>query len=271
MNDAVGTLDRKQGVGQSAESVIAIALLCVCAAAGLAAWLLSGDDTPAFTADKNAVAKVTSVQSEEKLQFEEQAVLAEWQSRLEGEFSQREQNLRQQAQMATMQQQSEALALAQAAAETAARAAEVAEARAQNAEKERQLALAKVREKVVEPKVAESRSEPSNTKSTSTSSSAKDAAVLATVPASIDWNSCARPEYPEESVRFGQQGTVTMAFSVDAEGNPTDGKIVESSGTRRLDYRALSALSRCQFEPQREGGKAVPSLAQVRFTWRLKR
>ena len=38
MNDAVGTIEQKLGLGQSAESVIAIALLCVCAAAGLAAW-----------------------------------------------------------------------------------------------------------------------------------------------------------------------------------------------------------------------------------------
>ena len=139
MNDAVGTIEQKLGLGQSAESVIAIALLCVCAAAGLAAWLLSGDEAPAFSADKSVVAKVATVQGNEKLQSEEQAVLAEWQSRLDGEFSQREQNLRQQAQLVTMQQQSEALAMAQASAEAAARAAEVAEARAQNAEKERRL------------------------------------------------------------------------------------------------------------------------------------
>jgi periplasmic protein TonB len=266
MNDAVGTLERKHGPGQSAESVIAIALLCVCAAAGLAAWLLSGDDAPTFTAEKKSVSNVASVQGDEKLQSEEQAVLAEWQSRLEGEFSQREQNLRQEAQMATMQQQSEALALAQAAAQAAARAAEVAEARAQNAEKERQLALATVREKVAkvnEPAI-------DSQKSVAKPSSAKESALVV-VPASIDWNSCERPEYPEESVRFGQQGTVTMSFSVDAEGKPSDGEIVESSGTRRLDYRALSAISRCQFEPANRNGEAVPSLAQVRFTWRLKR
>ncbi|CAA0082623.1 energy transducer TonB [Zhongshania aliphaticivorans] len=265
MNNAIGAVDRKQGMAQSAESVIAIALLCVCAAAGLAAWLLSGDDLPTIAADKSDIAKVAFVQGDERLQSEEQAVLAEWQRRLDGEFSQREQNLRQQAQLATMQQQSEALAMAQASAEAAARAAEVAEARALNAEKERQLALAKVREREAPAQVVDKPASVAN-------KTANDGvAAIATVPASIDWNSCARPEYPEESVRFGQQGTVTMSFTVDAEGKASDGKVVETSGTRRLDYRALSALSRCDFEPERVNGKPVSSLAQVRFTWKLTR
>jgi len=270
MNDAVGTVDRRQGLGQSAESVIAIALLCVCAAAGLAAWLLSGDELPELAADNSAIVKVTSVQGDKKLQSEEQAVLAAWQSRLDGEFSQREQNLRQQAQLVTMQQQSEALAMAQASAEAAGRAAEVAEARARNAEKERLLALAKIRENAVDTSVNKPAAA-SKQAASKPSEVSESLALATTVPASIDWNSCARPEYPDESVRFGQQGTVTMSFLVDAEGKPADGKIVDSSGTRRLDYRALSALSRCQFEPERVNGKAVASLAQVRFTWKLTR
>ena len=265
MNEAVGAVDRKQGMAQSAESVVAIALLCVCAAAGLAAWLLSGDDKPAISADRSDIAKVASVQGDERLQSEEQAVLAEWQRRLDGEFSQREQNLRQQAQLATLQQQSEALAVAQASAEAAARAAEVAEARALSAEKERQLALAKIREREAPAKPVESKP------ATAANKTASAVAAIDTVPASIDWNSCARPEYPEESVRFGQQGTVTMSFVVDAEGNASEGKVVETSGTRRLDYRALSALSRCDFEPERVNGKPVASVAQVRFTWKLTR
>ena len=222
MNEAVGAVDRKQGMAQSAESVVAIALLCVCAAAGLAAWLLSGDDKPAISADRSDIAKVASVQGDERLQSEEQAVLAEWQRRLDGEFSQREQN-------------------------------------------ERQLALAKIREREAPAKPVESKP------ATAANKAASAVAAIDTVPASIDWNSCARPEYPEESVRFGQQGTVTMSFVVDAEGNASEGKVVETSGTRRLDYRALSALSRCDFEPERVNGKPVASVAQVRFTWKLTR
>ncbi|CAA0087019.1 Uncharacterised protein [Zhongshania aliphaticivorans] len=263
MSNTMSTPDQKQGLGQSAESVIAIALLCVCAAAGIAAWLLSGKEATITLSEQGELAKVTAVQAEEQILTEEQAVLAEWQARLDGEFSQREQNMRQQAQLVTMQQQSEALAMAQASAEAAARAAEVAEARARNAEQQRQLALAKIEEKAL---AANTSAVDSKTKS-----GAADLAVEDRVPASIDWNSCARPEYPEESVRFGQQGTVTMAFTVDANGQPSEGKIVETSGTRRLDYRALSALSRCKFEPERVNGNAISSLAQVRFTWKLTR
>tara|TARA_R110001592_G_scaffold59660_11_gene181109 strand:+ start:11416 stop:12216 length:801 start_codon:yes stop_codon:yes gene_type:complete len=266
MNKTVGAEGGKQGAGQSAESVVAIALLCVCAAAGLAAWLLSGDELPVITPAQNAPAKVTSVQADEELYSEEQAVLAAWQSRLDGEFSEREQSLRQQAQLLVMQQQSDALA--EASAEAEARAAEVAELRALNAEKERQAALAKVREKEA---AAAKKDAAAKLELASQTESASETPVALDVPASIDWSSCARPEYPDEAVRFGKQGTVTMSFLVDPEGKPSDGKIVDSSGTRRLDYRALSALSRCQFEPGQANGIAVASLAQVRFTWKLTR
>ena len=62
-----------------------------------------------------------------------------------------------------------------------------------------------------------------------------------------------------------------MEFSLDALGVVQDGRIIETSGTRRLDYRALSALSKCKFEPELVNGKAVESLTQLRFTWKLTR
>lgn len=256
---------RKTGFGQSAESVIAISLLGVCAAAGLAAFLSSGGEQSVTrtAASEAATFELTAAQSGEALQSEEQAVLAEWQRRLDGEFSQHEQSKLQQQQLATLQEQSAALAMAQAAAEAAARAAEAAEARARNAEKERQQAIASARQKEAPAKA-------SPIGGVSTKEDVKPA-VVSRRAASIDWDSCARPQYPDESVRLGQQGTVTMEFSLDALGVVQDGRIIETSGTRRLDYRALSALSKCRFEPELVNGKAVESLTQLRFTWKLTR
>jgi protein TonB len=88
-----------------------------------------------------------------------------------------------------------------------------------------------------------------------------------TVAASIDWDSCKPPGYPDEC----QQATVTMEFNVDAGGEVQDSKIIESSGTRRLDCRALSTLSKCRFEPALTNGKPVALVTQLRFTWKLTR
>ncbi len=262
MMDAVAS-PRKTGFGQSAESVIAISLLGVCAAAGLAAFLSSGSEQSATptAASEAATFELSAAQNDEALQSEEQAVLAEWQRRLDGEFSQHEQSQLQQQQLATLQEQSAALAVAQAAAEAAARAAEAAETRANNAEKARQQALASARARAVTPPSEELPAAKEEVKP----------AVVSRRPATIDWDSCARPQYPDESVRLGQQGTVTMEFSLDTLGVVQDGKIIESSGTRRLDYRALSALSKCKFEPELVNGKPVESLTQLRFTWKLTR
>jgi TonB family protein len=260
MIDAVAS-PRKTGFGQSAESVIAISLLGVCAAAGLAAFLSSGGEqsTTPTAASEAATFEMSSAQNDEALQSEEQAVLAEWQRRLDGEFSQHEQSQLQQQQLATLQEQSAALAIAQAAAEAAARAAEAAEVRAKKAEMARQQAIASARA-VAPPREA-----------TAAVKEEVKPAVVSRRPASIDWDSCARPQYPDESVRLGQQGTVTMEFAIDPLGAVQDGKIIESSGTRRLDYRALSALSKCKFEPELMNGKPVESLTQLRFTWKLTR
>jgi len=254
MIDAVGA-PRKVGLGQSAESVIAISLLGVCAAAGLTAWLSSGgEQSVAMPAPTSAAVALSSVKNDDALQSEEQAVLAQWQRRLDGEFSQHEQSKLQQQQLATLQEQSAALAMAQAAAEAASRAAEAAEIRARSAEKGRRQALA------VQAKAAPQQG----------AAGVQKAAAVRRA-ASVDWNSCSRPEYPDESVRLGQQGTVTMEFMLDTQGVVQDGRIVESSGTRRLDYRALSALSKCQFEPELLNGEAVEATAQLRFTWKLTR
>jgi len=248
---------RKTGFGQSAESVIAISLLGVCAAAGLTAWLSpGGEQSVAMPSSKLATFELSVAQNDDALQSEEQAVLAQWQRRLDGEFSQHEQSKLQQQQLATLQEQSAALAMAQAAAEAASRAAEAAEMRARSAEKARTQAVAAVQEKSKPQQAAAAPVSP---------------AAPVKRAASIDWDSCSRPQYPDESVRLGQQGTVTMEFLLDAQGIVQDGHIVESSGTRRLDYRALSALSKCQFEPELLNGEAVAATTQLRFTWKLTR
>ena len=262
---AVNT-EQKSGIAQSAEGVVAIALFAVCATAGLAAWLLSGDDADS-SAPPAAVVEVSAGLEADGQEDDELAVLSDWQQRIDSEFDQRDQARRQQAQSQAMQQQAEALAAAQAAANAAQEAAAAAEARARAAERERQRALEEARR---QQQVAEAEAEPEPTPE-QPSAPARGAQVAAAerVPAAIDWESCRRPVYPRAAVRFRQEGTVILAFDVDAQGNVEGGSVKESSGYQRLDNAALQALSRCKFEPERVAGRARASSAEVRFAWRL--
>jgi periplasmic protein TonB len=246
---------------QSAESMISIALLSVCAAAGLAAWGLAyfGKEEVRF---ENISAAYESRVDAGDLAAAEDAVLAEWRERLNRDLSRREQAAQQQKQSAVMQEQAAALAAAQAAAEAANRAAADAEARARSAEQERIRALATARDDTRPAKVpAPSVAPVAPTKRTPVTG--------VVVPASVDWNSCDKPVYPLASVRLRQQGVVVMAFDVSDVGEVLDSRIVESSGTRRLDSTALKALERCRFSPETVDGSPRASSAQVRFAWRL--
>lgn len=251
---------------QSAESFVAVALLSVCAAAGLAAGALSLLDRMSEAAPVAAPdAEGLDVPQDAILAAEEQAVLTQWQRRLDSEFSQRAQVQRQQEQETQMAMQAEALAAAQAAeadakaaAEKAAIAVAAAEARARAAEAERQRALAQA-----EAVAANTPSAPASA----------DAAAPARQPvretASVDWSSCDRPSYPLASTRLNEQGVVMMSFELDALGQVVNGRVVDSSGARRLDNAALDAISKCRFHPETVDGKAQAATALVRFEWKL--
>jgi TonB family protein len=89
------------------------------------------------------------------------------------------------------------------------------------------------------------------------------------VEASIDWNSCRQPDYPNRSKDRGEQGIVTLLFSLDANGDVLDGTIKQSSGSDRLDEAALRAIRKCHFKPATVDGEAVASRTTVRFRWKL--
>lgn len=84
-----------------------------------------------------------------------------------------------------------------------------------------------------------------------------------------DANSCAVPEYPARAARNGEQGTVTLALLVGANGKVNDSRVQKSSGSRDLDKAAISALSMCQFKPAMNGGSAEAGWAQIAYVWTL--
>jgi TonB family protein len=63
---------------------------------------------------------------------------------------------------------------------------------------------------------------------------------------------CVMPVYPDNAVRFSQPPALTLAYLIDAKGAVLDGRIVSSSGWRKLDNIALVALAKCAFPRQKE-------------------
>ena len=69
------------------------------------------------------------------------------------------------------------------------------------------------------------------------------------------------PDYPRIARAAGIEGTVTIAAAVDAKGNVTGTSVLRS--VPLLNQAALDAVKEWQFQPQRVGGKAVPSMVTV--------
>lgn len=66
-----------------------------------------------------------------------------------------------------------------------------------------------------------------------------------------------------------EEGTVTLRFLVQADGQVSQSEVLNSSGFKRLDEAARAALSRCRFSPALTQGQATASWATIRYTWRL--
>jgi len=91
----------------------------------------------------------------------------------------------------------------------------------------------------------------------------------AKTPAVVDFNTCAKPEYPKSSLRNEETGTSTILFQIAADGSVKGASVQKSSGFRDLDRAALTALSKCKFKPGTENGQPVESQQPVQYVWTL--
>ncbi|MES2015305.1 MAG: TonB family protein [Pseudomonadota bacterium] len=80
---------------------------------------------------------------------------------------------------------------------------------------------------------------------------------------------CARPDYPPRAARLGEEGTVTLALLIGANGRVADAKVSSSSGSRDLDRAAIAALSLCKFTPATTNGVAEPAWGKIAYAWTL--
>lgn len=94
--------------------------------------------------------------------------------------------------------------------------------------------------------------------------------IKATVgaPGNIGTETCARPEYPEQDLKQNHQGAVTLRFLLGADGVVKQSLVHTSSGYPTLDEAALTAISKCRFNPPMVDGKPVEGWTAIQYVWK---
>jgi protein TonB len=89
------------------------------------------------------------------------------------------------------------------------------------------------------------------------------------LPPVVDAKACDKPEYPPASLRAQETGIVLLAFLIELDGKVLESKVERSSGFRRLDEAARSALGLCKFRPATIDGKPERAWAKIEYEWKM--
>lgn len=87
-------------------------------------------------------------------------------------------------------------------------------------------------------------------------------------PGNIRFDTCSRPEYPEQELKQDHQGTVTLQFLIGADGTVKRSLVHTSSGFPVLDEAALAGISKCRFDPPMVDGKPVEGWTAIQYVWK---
>ena len=85
----------------------------------------------------------------------------------------------------------------------------------------------------------------------------------------VDASACEKPEYPSAALRARETGIVLLSFLVGVDGKVIEGKVLRSSGYRRLDEAARTALAECRFKPATVDGKPEQAWAKIEYEWKM--
>lgn len=96
------------------------------------------------------------------------------------------------------------------------------------------------------------------------------ATALATVALSCAASpDCTQPRYPREPAERGEEGISLIAFLVRADGSVIRSMVLDSSGSKELDWVTQTALARCPFKPPSVPGESEGIWIPVAYTWSL--
>jgi protein TonB len=77
------------------------------------------------------------------------------------------------------------------------------------------------------------------------------------------------PDYPRQSRRLGETGTVVLDAVIRPDGHVGDVQVVTSSGFPLLDAAAVAALKEAEFTPALLSGQTVEGTVRVPYRFRL--
>lgn len=77
------------------------------------------------------------------------------------------------------------------------------------------------------------------------------------------------PVYPRASRRYAEAGRVVVRVLIDERGQPAELRVQSSSGHRRLDDAAMTAMREARFRPYTENGVALRVWALVPINFEL--
>ncbi len=77
------------------------------------------------------------------------------------------------------------------------------------------------------------------------------------------------PAYPQDALRNGIEGYVTLAFTVNAKGRVYDIQIIDSKPKRVFDKAAIRAIKLWQFKPAISNGIAIDARAEQTISFSL--
>jgi protein TonB len=78
-----------------------------------------------------------------------------------------------------------------------------------------------------------------------------------------------RPSYPASAVRSRQNGWVEVEFTVGANGEVQNVKVVDSNPARVFDREAVRAVEQAKFDPKLDRGEPVASTLRRRIEFKL--
>ncbi|WP_343732692.1 M56 family metallopeptidase [Duganella sp.] len=99
--------------------------------------------------------------------------------------------------------------------------------------------------------------------------SAADKSASGFKPALIDFNSCAKPVWPDGAIAAQRTGTVQLEFKVGKDGKVKESSVDHSSGHPDLDEAARIGISKCQFKPATKTGKPIETKQKMQYVWTL--
>lgn len=85
----------------------------------------------------------------------------------------------------------------------------------------------------------------------------------------VDMSTCAKPAWPQASLRNEETGVVTLNFRIEEDGSVGEAAIAKSTGFPLLDMAAQDALARCKFVAATRDGRPVHAWMQMQYVWKL--